>query len=99
MADACPTSHGCNIHIYMLLYSDMYGYIIIYSDQQSPGLSTWPGWGAVFGLSMALGGCCFGAGLMATSQTQAPGKPLGLGLTKKNRRISQSNICSLVHKP
>lgn len=28
-------------------------------------------WGAVFGLSMALGGCCFGAGLMATSQTQA----------------------------
>lgn len=28
-------------------------------------------WGAVFGLSMALGGCCLGAALLATSTTQA----------------------------
>ena len=27
-------------------------------------------WGAVFGLSVALGGCCTGAGLLATSETQ-----------------------------
>ena len=73
------------LYIYIYIYRrDMYGYIKMESDQP-PGLSTRPGWGAVFGLSMALGGCCLGAGLMATSKTQAqPG------------RISQSNICSFV---
>ena len=40
-------------------------------DRKARRFVGFPGYGAVFGLSMALGGCCLGAGLMATSQTQA----------------------------